>query len=1446
MYKRNWKERLCVLMLIISLACSNVVFAEQPSSTTETNINVLSDNLSKNPAGSALVNKAPARMIRSGKVSNTYTTEPEITGIKINETSVTVERGKSARFTATVTGTGDVSQAVEWTVAAPLQENPEDIVPPLSSKTQIDANGVLTVGENEQNDVIRVIAFPASTRSIEDSVTVTLTGQKGEPEPVVTSVTINETAETLKPGQSKQFTAQVTGSHPDISQNVTWDVRAPFDSELAGSNHSPLSRDTRIDTDGTLHIGRDEQNDYIKVLAYSEIAETVGDGVWVSIDADGMYYLTVVNGDGSGHYESGSTAAISAAPPDSLVFDKWALTGGSGTIADPSKKTTTFTMGNEPAEVTARFKENPETAVPDPTITPDDDVYAFGDYRNYDLTFSTELPAYPYELKLEFEEDVSGSFELSKNTISGLKKDAPQSVTISIARNPKIHVANLKIYKKIDSHLIEIKSIQLLYQNISAGYYDDKANKVRWKYIVDSEGGRNGLKITSVEPLPDTDLSTPLAINVPQDFYSVEIQEIDSGVFANHDWIGEINFTHANQINRIGEGNFAGLKNLVKLTFISGLEYIGDNCFNDLPALSEISWLNQELEILPENYYLNIGNNCFNNVSISDISLGSAVTSIGSNSFVACEKLQTAHFTNPDTSIGDGSFKDCSNDLRFTGVKNSKAARYAAANKIKFNIPELWQYFSFANSSRDFFKSGEKQNYSFARSEHTALLNNLFALYGGKSYTVYQSLVDRSREPWGGSCYGFAVTEGLYNAGLIGIDWLDGDLADNENNLNEVSYPNSNNQTRSILNYYYLTQFLTDTMRDDMHWGCKSDGNYIYPEIRERWNIILRSLAAEVKENPVMLSYFFDGGGYLAGHAIIVERVKSEQGGIIELVGRDNRLPGDMGGGEVSIIINRDAHNGYGGISLVYNDGYYNINEDMLAFEFTNDFVKFNNKMPLLQAKNNLSPLDKVPINSRVVVDYAAPWSIDINNEKYTKNSEAFPISGDGIEFENFIVSSVLGETNPTAAPMVYSITNKEPVMFTPEKDGNESFNFSYLSQDGYASVRALDSAGVNITPSGEVSAEDLSGNIEISTVASSGALISVKGTANGGENDDFVVSPTNNGAKVTAPAGTYTVEISDTNGSTTTKTIENSTNGGEFEIEKPSGGGGGGGGGGSSAVNQPKVTKTDGGTVSVSSNGKTVTIRPQDGYIVETITINGKVIDKTDENAEFKTDGTVIYNFEKASSDNKVDVTFAKEQAAEQPVEKDDISDNTQAPTLPFTDVSPEDWYYASVNYVFNQKIMQGLSATEFGPHGLTSRGMIATALYRMAGEPETAADNVFTDVAGGSYYEKAIAWANANGIMKGYGNGLFGPDDSVTREQLALVLNQYSSYAGINIPASKEYTEFLDSGDISPWAADALRWAVESGIMSGKGDGILDPGGNASRAEVAAMLARFSSYIK
>ena len=180
------------------------------------------------------------------------------------------------------------------------------------------------------------------------------------------------------------------------------------------------------------------------------------------------------------------------------------------------------------------------------------------------------------------------------------------------------------------------------------------------------------------------------------------------------------------------------------------------------------------------------------------------------------------------------------------------------------------------------------------------------------------------------------------------------------------------------------------------------------------------------------------------------------------------------------------------------------------------------------------------------------------------------------------------------------------------------------------------------------------------------------------------------------------------------------------------------------------------------------------------------------------------------------------------------------------FNDVSSSAWYAEAVEYVYDNGLMTGVSGSSFAPNNTLTRAMVVQTLYAMAGKPEVSGSESFADVASNDWFADAVTWASANGIVNGYSAAQFAPGDPVTREQLALILYGYAQIRGYNTTqGGMSIREFSDYGAISDWALEAMDWAVNAGLLSGKGNGVLDPAGTATRAEVAQILMNFSENI-
>ena len=228
------------------------------------------------------------------------------------------------------------------------------------------------------------------------------------------------------------------------------------------------------------------------------------------------------------------------------------------------------------------------------------------------------------------------------------------------------------------------------------------------------------------------------------------------------------------------------------------------------------------------------------------------------------------------------------------------------------------------------------------------------------------------------------------------------------------------------------------------------------------------------------------------------------------------------------------------------------------------------------------------------------------------------------------------------------------------------------------------------------------------------------------------------------------------------------------------------------------------------------LTVTPDEGFALASLAVTDFSGNQVD--ISRNSDGT--YSFVMPASQVTVSAVFAPAQ-------------------LPFTDVTEANWYYDEVYYVWANGLMQGTSATTFGPNVDTTRAMVVTILWRLEGEPASGYDMDYSDVAGGAWYAGAVRWATEHGIVNG-SEGQFYPGGIVTREQLAAMLYRYAQYKGYDLTAGGDLSGFADAGAVSGWAETSLAWAVGQGLLQGS-DSQVDPQGSAIRAQTAAILMRF-----
>lgn len=280
------------------------------------------------------------------------------------------------------------------------------------------------------------------------------------------------------------------------------------------------------------------------------------------------------------------------------------------------------------------------------------------------------------------------------------------------------------------------------------------------------------------------------------------------------------------------------------------------------------------------------------------------------------------------------------------------------------------------------------------------------------------------------------------------------------------------------------------------------------------------------------------------------------------------------------------------------------------------------------------------------------------------------------------------------------------------------------------------------------------------------------------------------------------------------------------------------GGGSGSPATYSPVIETSGCGKVEVKPRNPeqgdtvTVTLAPDKNWQAGGLTVtdrNGKPAAVTDK-------GGGAYTFIQPNGKVTIQAVFRPDGGYETCLK------NSECPIWPYTDAGATAWYHDGVHYCLDRSLMVGLDEHTFAPDADTSRAMVAAILWRLEGSPAVNYVLPFDDVAEGAWYTQAVRWAAASGVVSGYGGGSFGPNDPVTREQLAAILYRYEQYKGGGFTGAWMFPlDFEDAGQVSDWAHEPMCWMTMKGIIGGIGDKLLDPGGRATRAQAAAMLMRF-----
>ena len=229
-------------------------------------------------------------------------------------------------------------------------------------------------------------------------------------------------------------------------------------------------------------------------------------------------------------------------------------------------------------------------------------------------------------------------------------------------------------------------------------------------------------------------------------------------------------------------------------------------------------------------------------------------------------------------------------------------------------------------------------------------------------------------------------------------------------------------------------------------------------------------------------------------------------------------------------------------------------------------------------------------------------------------------------------------------------------------------------------------------------------------------------------------------------------------------------------------------------------------------------TFTPAEGWVIKTVYVDGKNMGAIE-----------TYTYKDLAMDAHIEVVFAQNVAFQ----------------MNFVDVPESQWFYDDVYFAVSNGLFNGIDEVTFAPGASMTRAMLVTVLYRLEGQPAVYGGSAFTDVAADQWYTDAIIWATRNGIVNGLGNGKFGTNDNVTREQMAAILYRYAQNCGYDTTARANLNGYTDAAKISTYAQEAMSWANAMGLINGRTATALAPTGTATRAEVAAIFHRFVENI-
>lgn len=726
----------------------------------------------------------------------------------------------------------------------------------------------------------------------------------------------------------------------------------------------------------------------------------------------------------------------------------------------------------------------------------------------------------------------------------------------------------------------------------------------------------------------------------------------------------------------------------------------------------------------------------------------------------------------------------------------------------------------FSNSASNFSPNGT-EDYYLTESDLSTLLANV------SNIEKEAILMVKSRD-WGGSCYGMSATVILAKNGIIDPSLLQVVGSSGAENIYSIKKQGNNDFIESFINFYHLQQST---------FGVINARDLFDQKATKEQLEIIEEKASKVKTggSPFLLDLWTDTAG---GHSVVVYGVEHKGNGWFSGLGWED--------GYDSRILIYDCNHPSSKTYL-----YYDIEDERWVYPTDEAYTRLGG------AIDDINILDCVNQQNESINRTARlHFENSLANYRLSVDGTSIPVSAATDLREQGIVARGDLTTNTGEAGGFYLTLPSMEKSYTISAEGNSACDVDITYENINLSAVSEESDAVTFSPNGEVSVKGMDGRYELAVCANEGYyplpwyLVSVEGTTNG----DISLEQREDGILVTGDdlsnvlvtvkdekdtrVTTFSTEKeqvlidseivrdeevpvikidSDQNG--TFETVINSS----YEI---------------TVAPASHGTLTANPTSAAQGDTVTLTATPNSGYRLASLTVT----DEAGNPVSLTSTGNGTYTFTMPASAVTASAAFT---AIPQQPEDPDTPEQPEQPAEPFTDVDETDWFYDEVVYVYANGLMDGVGGNRFAPDTATNRAMLATILYRLAGEPEVSGDLPFTDVETGTWYTDAVLWASQNGIVNGVAEGIFAPMNTLTREQLVTMLYRYAEAEGYDVSAAADLSGYPDAGKVLSYAQKAMSWAVAEGIVAGMDDGTLNPAGNATRAQIATILMRFCESV-